>query len=141
MPELARLHAEGRIEWRRRAFEDDDLDDVWLAFAATSDAEVQQRVADAAQGRRIFCVAVDDPARCSAYSGSVVRREPFTIAISSSGATPALTRLVREIVEAVLPAEAWVEHAKQLRARWLSDGTPMPDRFGELVRELAARHR
>jgi siroheme synthase-like protein len=136
---LSRLATEGRVEWRKRAFEATDLDGVWLVFAATSDADTQRAVGEAASARRLFCVAVDDPPNASAYSGSVVRRAPFTIAISSSGAAPALTRLVREIVEQVLPGEQWVAHAQQLRARWQAEGTPMADRFAELVRELKAK--
>jgi uroporphyrin-III C-methyltransferase/precorrin-2 dehydrogenase/sirohydrochlorin ferrochelatase len=134
---LQRMAAAQRIAWAARAFEDADLDGAWLVFAATADAGVQQRVAAAAGSRRVFCVAVDDPANASAYSGAVVRREPFTIAISSSGATPALTRLVREVIEHVLPGDAWVERAKELRAKWIAEGTPMGKRFAELVREMA----
>ena len=58
------------------------------------------------------------------------------VAISSSGAAPALTRLVREVVEHVLPGDDWIEHAKRLRAKWLAEGTPMGDRFAELVRDV-----
>jgi siroheme synthase-like protein len=136
---LARLASVGRLEWRQRGFVESDVDGVWLVFAATSDAATQRAVGEAAGARRTFCIAVDDPPNASAYSGGVVRRAPFTIAISSSGAAPALTRLVREIVEQVLPGEEWVEHAQRLRARWLAEGTPMTDRFADLVRELAAR--
>ena len=133
---VQRLAREGRIEWQPRPFDDADVADAWLAFAATSDAEAQARVAAATSARRVFCVAVDDPSNASAYSGSLVRRPPFTIAISSGGATPALTRLVREVVEHVLPGPDWVEHATRLRAKWLADGTPMADRFAELVRDV-----
>ena len=130
------LMREGRIEWHARPFDDADADGVWLVFAATSVAEVQGRVAEATRARRVFCVAVDDPSNASAYSGSVVRRPPFTIAVSSNGATPALTRLVREVIEHVLPGPQWVEHARNLRQKWLSEQTPMKDRFAELVREV-----
>jgi uroporphyrin-III C-methyltransferase / precorrin-2 dehydrogenase / sirohydrochlorin ferrochelatase len=133
------LAREGRVEWRARRFEDADLDEAWLVMAATDDAEVQRLVSDAAAARRVFCIAVDDPAHASAYSGAVVRRPPFAIAISSSGAAPALTRLVREVVEGVLPGDDWIEHARALRARWLAEGTPMQDRFDQLVRELRDR--
>jgi siroheme synthase-like protein len=133
------LATEGRVAWRRGAFVDHDVDGAWLVFAATSDAEVQRRVSVAAEARRVFCVAVDDPANASAYSGAVVRRPPFAIAISSSGAAPALTRLVREVIEGVLPSDDWIARAEELRARWLADGTPMQDRFDELVRELRDR--
>ncbi|HEX3343216.1 MAG TPA: bifunctional precorrin-2 dehydrogenase/sirohydrochlorin ferrochelatase [Polyangiaceae bacterium] len=131
---VERLATEGRVAWRARPFEDADVDGAWLVFAATSAPEVQAQVARATSARRVFCVAVDDPENASAYSGSLVRRPPFTIAISSGGATPALTRLVREVLEQVLPGEGWVEHATRLRAKWLAEGTPMADRFAELVR-------
>ena len=134
---LRDLAAQGRIVWVQRTFADADVEGAWLAFAATSDETTQAAVSRACDAARIFCVAVDDPSHASAYSGSVVRRPPFIVAISSGGATPALTRLVREVIEHVLPAEAWVDRARALRARWLADGTPMGDRFAELVREIA----
>jgi siroheme synthase-like protein len=124
------------IEWTARGFKDADVEQVWLVVASTSDADVQRRVAATASAHHTFVVAVDDPTHASAYSGAVVRRPPFTIAISSSGATPAMTRLVREVVEQVLPSDAWVEHAKRLRAKWLAEGTPTGDRFAELVRAI-----
>jgi len=136
---VQRLAREGRVEWHARPFDDRDAEDAWLAFAATSDREVQRQVAQATRARRVFCVAVDDPADASAYSGSVVRRPPFTIAVSSNGATPALTRLVREVIEQVLPSEGWIDHARRLRAKWRAEGTPMGDRFAELVRDVKQR--
>jgi siroheme synthase-like protein len=138
-PSVRRLADEGALVWRERRFEPQDTDGVWLALAATSDPTVQSEVATAADARRIFLVAADDPANASAYSGAVVRRHPFTIAISSSGATPALTRLLREIIEEVLPGPDWVEQAQQLRTRWIATARPIGERFGDLVRELAAK--
>jgi siroheme synthase-like protein len=138
-PAIQRLATEGRLTWEARPFDEADLDGAWLAVAATGAPEVQQRVAAAADAHRIFLVAVDDPPNASAYSGAVVKRPPFLVAISSSGATPALTRLVREIVEQVLPGDDWVEHARKLREKWIADGTPMGERFGALVRDLKAR--
>ncbi len=130
---------EGVLEWIPRRFEEADAEGAWLVVAATGDAETQRRVAAAAEARRLFVLSVDDPPNASAYSGAVVSRPPFQVAISSSGATPALTRLVREIVEQVLPGDDWVEHAKKLRAQWIADGTPMGERFGQLVRSLKDR--
>jgi siroheme synthase-like protein len=136
---VRRLASEGRVEWRQRAFEEEDANGVWLVMAATSDPEVQRLAAAVAHSRRAFVVAVDDPRNASAYSGAVVERPPFTVAISSSGATPALTRLLREIIEQLLPGDEWVEHAKRLRAKWLAEGTPMGDRFAELVKTFKQR--
>jgi uroporphyrin-III C-methyltransferase/precorrin-2 dehydrogenase/sirohydrochlorin ferrochelatase len=135
------LAADRSITWERRTFEERDLDGAWLVIAATADAGVQRRIADGCAERRVFCVAIDDVDNASAYSASVVRRAPFTIAISSAGESPALTRLVREILEQALPDGEWVEAARALRAKWRAEGTPMTSRFGELVRAFAERSR
>jgi uroporphyrin-III C-methyltransferase / precorrin-2 dehydrogenase / sirohydrochlorin ferrochelatase len=137
--ELQRLAAGGFVEWTPRRFEESDLEGVWLVVAATGDGATQRRVAAEAEARRVFLLAVDDPPNASAYSGAVVRRPPFMVAISSSGATPALTRLLREIIEQALPGDTWIEHAKALREKWIADGTPVGERFGSLVRDLKER--
>lgn len=137
--ELRRLAAEGVLAWEARGFDESDLEGVWLVVAATGDPDTQKRVAAATEARRVFLLAVDDPPNASAYSGALVRRPPFLVAISSSGATPALTRLLREIIEQVLPGDSWIEHARALREKWIADGTPMSERFGDLVRSLKER--
>src|SRR6266851_4320059 len=60
-----------RIE--RRRFEPSDLDGTWFAIAAAT-PEVNRDVAAAADERRVFLNAVDDPANASAFLGGVVRR-------------------------------------------------------------------
>lgn len=133
------LAERGALQLHARPFRDSDAEGAWLVVAATGDAGVQDAAARSAGARRAFVIAVDDPANASAYSGAIVRRPPFTVAISSSGETPALTRLLREIIEHALPAESWIAHARALRRKWRADTTPMGERFGELVRELARR--
>jgi siroheme synthase-like protein len=123
----------------QRAFEERDLDGVWLVFAATDDPAVQRRIAEECERARVFCVAVDDPPNASAYGGAIVRRGPVTIAISTSGEAPALARLLREILEQALPDEGYMEAARALREKWKAEKTPMTSRFGELVAAFKAR--
>jgi uroporphyrin-III C-methyltransferase / precorrin-2 dehydrogenase / sirohydrochlorin ferrochelatase len=136
---LRRLAEEGSVEWRRRAFEDDDAEGAWLVIAATNDAEVQRQASAAAEARRVFVIAVDDPVHASAYSGAVITRPPLIVSISSSGEAPALIRLMREIIEEILPADEWIEHARRLRAKWRAERTPMGNRFAELVKAFRDR--
>lgn len=137
-PALEALVASGRVVFDRRAFDAADVDDAWLVVACTNDPEVQRRVAGACEERRVFCLAVDDIANASAYGGSVIERPPFVIAISSSGEAPALTRLLRTVIEHALPPDAFVRRARALRAEWKRDGVPMEERFGRLVRAALA---
>ena len=63
----------------------------------------------------------------------------MTVAISSSGEAPALSRLLREVIEQALPEADWIEAARALRERWRSEATPMRSRFAELVRAFKER--
>jgi uroporphyrin-III C-methyltransferase/precorrin-2 dehydrogenase/sirohydrochlorin ferrochelatase len=136
---LASLAQAGRIRWEARQFTETDVSGAWLVVAATSDSDVQRRAATAATANRIFVVAVDDPPRSSAYAGAIVSRPPMMVAISSSGAAPALSRLIRELIEELLPSDDWIVHARRLRADWRRDRVPMGERFGRLVKEIMSR--
>ena len=138
-PSVESLAQQGTISLSRRGFEDADVDGAWLVVAATPDPDVQARVCAGADRARTFSIAVDDPPNGSAYSASVIRRQPFTIAISSSGEAPALSRLLREVLEQALPEAEWVDAARELRAKWRSERTPMSSRFADLVRAFKER--
>ena len=123
----------------QRPFEPADLDGVWLAVAAAT-PEVNRQVAEAGCARHIFVNAVDDPANASAFLGGVVRRDGVTLAISTSGAAPALTSLLREGLDALLPPDlaTWMRQARAARAAWRRDGVPMDARKPKLLRALNA---
>lgn len=110
----------------RRGFTPRDLDGAWFVVAAAT-PEVNEQVARAAEERRVFVNAVDDPARASAYAGGVVRRAGVTVAISTEGEAPALAGLLREAIDGVLPADldAWVAEARRLKTGWRRDRVPM----------------
>jgi len=131
----------GLVRWSERPFVPADVERVWLAVAATGDPSVLEAVHDACERSRTLLLALDSAAHGSAWSGSVLRRPPLTLAISTDGVAPALARLMREVLEHVLPGPDWVAEARRLRARWRSEGVPPHARFAELVREIAARAR
>ena len=120
-----------------RPFEPRDLDGAWFVVAAAT-PEVNAQVAREAERRRIFVNAVDDPASASAYLGGVVRRSGVTIAISTSGAAPALAGVLREAIDAVLPVDLdrWTAVARDLRVKWKADGVPMASRRPMLIDAL-----
>jgi siroheme synthase-like protein len=127
----------GRLTLRARPFEPGDARGAWLVVSATGDRAVQRLVFDEANDQQTFVLALDDPENGSAYSASIVRRPPFVVAISSSGEAPALTRLLRQVLERALPDDRWVSAARALRARWKREGSPHASRFAELVAAFA----
>jgi len=136
-PTIAPSIAAAAVETIERGFVPGDLDDVWFVVAAAT-PEVNRSVADAAQSRRIFVNAVDDPANATAYLSGVVRRADVTIAISTSGDAPALTSLIREAVDALLPRDLdqWMAVAREQRGAWRNDAVAMDERKPKLLRAL-----
>ena len=123
------------------AFQPSDLDGAWLVVASGT-PQVNGRVAAAAAERRLFLNAVDDPPNATAFLGGVVRRAGVTIAISTDGAAPALTALLREAVEAVLPADldGWMATAREARVGWKRDAVPVAARKPLLLDALNRRY-
>jgi siroheme synthase-like protein len=122
-----------------RPFEPADLDGAWLVVAAAT-PEVNRAVAAEAEMRRVFVNAVDDPPNASAFLSGVVRRDGVTIAISTSGDAPALTALLREGIDAMLPREldVWIDRARAERVVWRRDAVPMDARKPRLLVALNA---
>jgi uroporphyrin-III C-methyltransferase/precorrin-2 dehydrogenase/sirohydrochlorin ferrochelatase len=121
----------------RRRFRATDLDGQWLVVSAATPA-VNRQVARAAERRRVFVNAVDDPAHASAYLGGVLRRSGVTVAVSTDGAAPALAGLIREGLDAVLPddLDEWMRTATRVRRRWKRARLPMDRRRPALLAAL-----
>lgn len=84
-------------------FEPKLLDDKWLVIAATDDEEINQKISQQADAKRIFCNVVDSPKSASFIMPSIIDRSPIIVAVSSAGKAPVLARLLREKLEAILP--------------------------------------
>jgi uroporphyrin-III C-methyltransferase / precorrin-2 dehydrogenase / sirohydrochlorin ferrochelatase len=136
--DIERAGASSAVTISRRSFTPSDLDDVWLAVAAAT-LDVNRQVADAAQTRRIFVNAVDDPANATAFLSGVVRREGITLAISTSGEAPGLTALLRQGIDELLPRRDlanWLRAAREERRKWKASGVPMDERRPLLLEAL-----
>jgi siroheme synthase-like protein len=126
-----------RLALRRRGFRPRDLDGCWLAVSAAT-PRVNREVAEAAQARRTFVMAVDDPSSGTAHGVATLRRGGMTLGISTDGAAPALSGLVREALGALIPMEMdeWLQTASRLRRKWRREGVPMSERRPLLLRAL-----
>jgi uroporphyrin-III C-methyltransferase / precorrin-2 dehydrogenase / sirohydrochlorin ferrochelatase len=121
----------------RRRFAAAYLDGAWYVVAAAPPA-VNRQVLEAADGRGVFVNAVDDPANATAYMGGIVRRGSVTVAISTEGRAPALAGLMREALDAWLPADLdrWMAAADDARRQWKQQGVPMEKRRPLLLETL-----
>ena len=88
-----------------RAFEGGDLDHevgFAVAFACTDSREVNREVGIEARARHIPVVVADAQAESTFFTPATLRDGDLAIAISTGGASPALTRRIREKIAAAL---------------------------------------
>ena len=122
-PRLAELAAAGGIDLRRRPYRSGDLAGAWLAIAGTDDRAANAQVWAEAEREGVLLNAVDDLDHCSFIAPAIHREGDITVAVSTSGKSPALAaRLRQRVARLVGPAEA-----------------RLCELLGELRPELAAR--
>jgi siroheme synthase-like protein len=138
--EVRALVDSGKIEWVRRAYRTEDIAGQHLVIAATSDPEVNHGVYGDAVKAGLLANAVDDPPFCDFYFGSVVRRGPLQIGISTAGESPALAQRLRQQLEAMLDDATgpWLERLGALR-RLVLQSRPAGEPRNRLLRTLASR--
>ena len=93
---LFQSELKGKMVHRPRSFRSDDLRGAFLAIAATDDRGTNERVYRQALGLKIPVNVVDDPAHSSFIVPSRVERGDLLVAISTSGQSPALAKLLRQ---------------------------------------------
>ncbi len=103
-PELREHAAAGRLTLHTRAFSCRDLDNAFIAYAATGDKVQNAPIADCARSRGILINVVDEPEPSTFITPAIVDRDPIVVAIGSEGSSPVLAREIKTHLEARLPA-------------------------------------
>ncbi len=128
------------VEVRLRAFEDTDLDGVFLAIAATHDRILHERFARLCVQRGILHSVIDAPDLCQFIAPAIVERGELMLGVSTQGLAPALAARLRAEIEAWLPADIeeylhFLDHARQRAKKMLA----RPEDRASLGRRLASR--
>jgi siroheme synthase-like protein len=126
---LAAAAAEGSLRWEQRQFAPDDLDDAFLAVAASGVAAVDEAVSAAASERGVLVNRADRAERGDLAFPAVVRRGPLRVAVSTGAAAPSVTRLVAELLD---------EHLDQVLGMGADDLQALVDVVAEVRTQLGA---
>ncbi len=94
VPEIIALD----VVLKRRRYCPGDVAGHRLVIAATGDPEVNHLVFCDAESAGILCNSADDRHACSFMLPSVVRHDPVTVAVSTAGASPALSVWLRHLL-------------------------------------------
>jgi uroporphyrin-III C-methyltransferase / precorrin-2 dehydrogenase / sirohydrochlorin ferrochelatase len=103
-PALGDLADRGALTHAARPYAPGDLDGAWLAYACTSDAAVNARVAAEAEDARVWCVRADDAAASTAWTPAHAHTGGLTVAVHAEG-DPRRAVAAREACLATLERE------------------------------------
>jgi len=127
------------VDRRERAFRVTDVRGSALVVAATDSREVNERAAAEANRLGIPVNVVDVPDLCTFIVPAVLRRGPVTVAVSTSGASPALARELRNRIDKAVPVRVGPHAAFLQRARAeVVRQVPDPARRRRILERLAA---
>lgn len=127
--------SEREVTALRRPVEEGDLHNAQLVVAATDDIEVNRWVSERAVRARALVNVVDQPELCQFTAPAVVHRGALTIAISTNGRSPALSKHLRKELSSSFGPE-WAEVVEALsafRLRLLERASDSFDRRRELM--------
>ena len=97
---LINLH---QLTWLKHNYQAGHLAKINLVIAATDDLSVNQAIYHEATPLNILTNVVDQPELCTYITPAIIDRSPMIIALSSSGSSPILIRMLREQIEKTLP--------------------------------------
>ena len=101
-PELADLHAKGRITWDKGAITPTSFADTGLVFVATGCPGLDASLHMLAKAGGAVVNVVDQPHLCDALTPSIVDRSPVVVAIGTEGTAPVLARQIKTALEQIL---------------------------------------
>jgi uroporphyrin-III C-methyltransferase/precorrin-2 dehydrogenase/sirohydrochlorin ferrochelatase len=101
--DMARLAAERGIVHRTGEVGPADLEDCALAFGASDDMALNERVHDLAAAAGVPVNIVDRPELCQFIMPAILDRDGVVVAVSSGGDAPLLTRMMKARFETLVP--------------------------------------
>jgi len=95
---------EGLVHWIQKAFELSDIENAFYIISATNDPHVSSELQKAISPHQLVNFA-DNHSSSNVIVPSVVRRGKLAIAVTTSGASPSLTKKIKNELEGIYGEE------------------------------------
>ncbi len=128
---------DGKIHWRSGLYQKEDGENCFIVVAATDDPVVNHQVYLDAKERGQWINVVDQPAYCNFHVPSIVRRGKLTLAISTQGASPSLTKQIGKELSNLYGEEyvLFLSIAEEMR-KYIQDRVPDRNKREALFRQM-----
>lgn len=117
---LAKLTESGKLIHIKRKYKKGDLKGAFIVIAGTSSEETNKAIS---QDAALLTNVIDIPSEGNFIVPSLIRRGPLTIAISTEGASPAISKAIRREMEKLYNAEfaRYLRFVESIRKRAIKE--------------------
>ncbi len=124
------------LTYYQRAYRIGDIEGFDIVIVATDDINLQESIFLESRGKHILVNSVDNTKYCDFIFPSFIKRGDLTISFSTSGASPAFAKALKNHIEKELPPdiEEFLAKMKELRAT-LPKGKERMKHFEAMVKE------
>lgn len=99
----ARIEEEG-LQSQERSYQEGDIEGFSIVIVAVDDIPLQAAIFQESKRHNCLCNAVDSVDYCDFIFPSYIKKDDLTIAISTSGASPAFAKHLKRYLTGLIPA-------------------------------------
>jgi len=111
---LQRIKSEN-LEYEKRGYKEGDIKDFAIVIVAVDSIELQAEIFQESKKYNCLCNAVDSVNYCDFIFPSYIKKGDLTIAVSTSGASPAMAKHLRQYLQNMIPSTI-VEFLQEMKA-------------------------
>lgn len=139
--EASDIIKEYELKYKLRPYMKGDIDGYDIVIVATNTVDLHKSIYEESRDSRILVNSVDDTAYCDFIFPSYIKQGDLTVSFSTSGASPAFAKQIREYFETVIPkdTDSFLQKMKELRKE-LPKGKERMQKFEGMVKEYMQKN-
>lgn len=115
--DMKRVIEEKSLNFEKRGYKKGDIKDFAVVIVAVDDIPLQAEIFAESKNYNCLCNSVDSVDYCDFIFPSYIKKDDLTIAVSTSGASPAVAKHLRKYLQELIPSSIgeFLQEMKDLR--------------------------
>ncbi len=115
--DMKRVIEENNLNFEKRGYQKGDIKDFAIVIVAIDDIPLQAEIFAESKQYNCLCNSVDSVEYCDFIFPSYIKKDDLTIAISTSGASPAMAKHLKIYLQNLIPSSIsdFLQEMKELR--------------------------
>lgn len=115
--DMKRVIEKNNLNFEKRGYQKGDIKDFAVVIVAVDDIPLQAEIFAESKNYNCLCNSVDSVDYCDFIFPSYIKKDDLTIAVSTSGASPAVAKHLRKYLQELIPSSIgkFLQEMKDLR--------------------------